>query len=242
MPRPQNAKVWNEDLVNAMEVRENAAMAKGQARATTWQKGACDLRRVSKDIYQFNNGRIVNLPTGLSVTVRNECEHIIEGRRPVVPDGAGNFDPRQPGYQPATPQQHPYLRSMKYRGGGYALLLAFHHHPPRHGRSFKYKDELIRDAQPYSDDDMQPNFWAGRTTTAGWKSIDSLVRHRLVHRQDMRNDRRAAGWQGGPKDEFTLSEAGRGFIQSMLQRWPDAAHVHGAGRGDAFAFALAHGV
>eukprot|EP00937_MAST-01D_sp_MAST-1D-sp2_P008102 g8102.t1 len=233
MPRAKDTKVWNDDLVRAMEVRENAAMAKGQARATVWQKGAQDLRRVSKDIYTFKNGRVVGLPQNLSVTVRNEVAHIIEGKKPVVPDEMRDFDPQQPGgYRPraGAGHQHPYLNKMQYRGGGYALLLAFHHHPPPFNRgSFKYKDELIREAQPYSDDQMQPNFWAGRTTSAGWKSIDSLIRHRLVHRQDNRNGRRAAGWQGGPKDEFSLTEAGREFIRQMVQRWPDAGRPAGHG-------------
>ena len=81
---------------------------------------------------------------------------------------------------------------MQERGGGYALLLAFHHHPKQNG-SVHYRDELIRDAQPYCDEAMAPNFWAGRTTTAGWKSIDSLEKHRLVHRNSMNAARHHAG-------------------------------------------------
>lgn len=233
-----------------------------------WQRGAEAIQAVSADIYVFKTGRIANLPPvksgSFAKTVRDECEMLIRGVKPLFPPartvrrrggggGAGQapLDPaagdvvmleggiarEDRDVTPPTDDgdggyRHPYLNSMRYRGGGYALLLAFFHHP-RPNRSHHYKSELIRDAQRYCDDAMEPDYFAGRTVTAGWKSIDSLVRHRLVERLSHNQARARNGFaRGGPRDEFTLTEEGRRFVEAMMLKWPDAASPgHGDGGG-----------
>ena len=139
-----------------------------------------------------------------------------------MPDGMEASDPAAAGFEPpvSRARDHPYLNKMQHRGGGFALLCAFHFHPPPGNRSCHYKAELIRNAQPYCDEAMEPNYWAGRTTTAGWKSIESLERHKLVYRNSMRGARHAAGYNRGPQDEFALTPEGVSFIQEMLKLWP----------------------
>ena len=131
----------------------------------------------------------------------------------------------------ACAQDHPYLNKMQHRGGGFALLCAFYFHP--NNRGVHYKTELIRAAQAYCDDAMEPNYWAGRTTTAGWKSTDSLTGgHGLVHRNSMSQARHQSGYAGGQQDEFTLTMAGQAFVTAMLEKWPtDAAGGGGTPRG-----------
>ena len=225
MPRPRDAKVWNSDLTRAMRTRYYDALATRSSRSFLWQRAWGAVERVSGEIYAFNNGRIVGLPkvgNEFTDTAKQACERIIRGQEPVVPDGMEASDPAATGFEPpvSRPRDHPYLNKMQHRGGGFALLCAFHFHPPAGNRSFHYKSELIRDAQPYCDDAMEPNFWAGRTTTAGWKSIESLERHKLVYRNSMRGARHAAGYNRGPQDEFALTPQGVSFIKEMLKVWP----------------------
>ena len=193
------------------------------------------LERSGKAITICQTGRIYGLKDArLLRNAEAECEKIIRGTVQVVPSGMEAHVPEGgqgiPSVANAARQQqgtgsyeHPYLNSMQYRKGGYALLCAFRFH--RKHRGFHYKDELIRDSQVYCDEAMNPNFFAGRTHTAGWKSIESLVRHRLVNKRDMRgarvaNGRAGNGFGGGGRDEYELSTEGEKFVDAMLNKWP----------------------
>ena len=177
MPRQRGTKIWNQDLIRAMRCRQNDAVATMNQRQTAWLKGVELLTGTSGEIYQFNTGRVVGLPHALSQTVRQECEAIIRGDREIIPSGMEASDPEAPGFRPAVAAEHPYLARMGYRKGGYALLLAFHHHPAA-GRGFHYKDELIANAQPYCDDAMAPNFFAGRARRG---ALTSAMHHHHAH-------------------------------------------------------------
>jgi hypothetical protein len=228
MPRSGDAKVWNPDLERALQCRWYNAVKAGSPRHMVWQRGEEAIRAVPGEIYQFSTGRIVGLPKDLSTTVHAECRAIINGQREIIPDGMS--DPQAPGYM----RQHPYLKGMHFRTGGYALLLAFHHHPKSHG--FHSRSELIRDAQPYCDEEMAPDHFAGRITTAGWDSIWSLERYRLVQCccmsaaqwcQDdellaIARQRERDGVRGRQDDAFVLTRYGQEFIQAMLDKWEDA--------------------
>jgi hypothetical protein len=263
MPRAASAKVFNEDLVRALEHRSNDAASRNNLRVQTmWQNGAYVIEAVSAEIYMTKSTSMPkNLPNAgrnFPKTVRDECEMIMRGTREIYPApkrpinnaqaANGNNSTFREGPSPAaaaaaaaTPPfnqnpppeadpgyRHAYLNSMFHGEGGYALLLAFHHHP-KPGRMHHYRKELIRDAQPYCNRDcaMEPNYFVGRTHAAGWKSIDSLVKHRLVHRTSHSQGRAQAGWGGGPRDEFTLTEEGRRFVMAMLNKWPESREQKG---------------
>ena len=88
MAKPKDAKVWNEDLVAALEARYQQSLREGKRNAHTWQKGMGQIAAVRKDIYRYSSGRIANLPTDkLSKTVLRLCEDIIGGVKNVYPDG-----------------------------------------------------------------------------------------------------------------------------------------------------------
>ena len=232
MPRPRDAQVWNSDLVRAMQTRHFDAVATRSSRQHMWQRAAKAVERVSGEIYAFSTGRIVGLPkvdSDFTDTAKQTCERIIRGDEALVPTGMEASDPGGAGFvRPvADARDHPYLNKMQHRGGGFALLCAFHFHPS--SRGCHYKAELIRNAQPYCADAMEPNYWAGRTTTAGWKSIESLERHELVHRKSMSGARYQAGYNRGPQDEFVLTSAGERFVRVMLEKWPTSAHGGASG-------------
>ena len=91
--------------------------------------------------------------------------------------------------------------------------------------------------QPFCNDDMDPSWFSGQTPA--WRSIGSLERYHLVHRNSNQFSRGRSGFQRGhmPRDEFYLTDQGLKFIQAMLQKFPDegpdpAAGGHrGGGRG-----------
>ena len=218
-----------------MRTRHYDAVATRNSRSFTWQKAAAAVERISGEIYMFGTGRIVGLPkVGAEFTdCAQTCEAIVKGEQDIVPTGMEASDPSAAGFVApvACAQDHPYLNKMQHRGGGFALLCAFYFHP--NNRGVHYKTELIRAAQAYCDDAMEPNYWAGRTTTAGWKSTDSLTGgHGLVHRNSMSQARHQSGYAGGQQDEFTLTMAGQAFVTAMLEKWPtDAAGGGGTPRG-----------
>jgi hypothetical protein len=305
MPRSKDSKVWNEDLVTALESRANDAAAKNNINMMDrWQKAAQFLESIGKEIYiTKTTGKVMNLPypstpprNGWGKIVYETCADIMRYQKPLLVGGeiggprrhhntvvsspSPNVSISSTGLEKrrsaaiqrqthsmleqsgldyfqsesltqhhtcVTPQKqisssrissigtpaatanykHAYLNRMKYREGGYALLMAFHHHPK--SRGYHFKNELIRDAQIYSDVSIEPNFFAGRTCTAGWKSIDTLEKHRFVIRTSNKQARAAAGFgPGGAKDEFMLTETGKAFIQALIQKYPEAAYPAGS--------------
>ncbi|KAL1527558.1 hypothetical protein AB1Y20_008946 [Prymnesium parvum] len=109
-----------------------------------------------------------------------------------------------------------FLRNIQYRGGSYAILRCFKDHPT--GAELT-KKQIIRGAQSYCDEDMDTDFRAGRLIS-GWKSIESLEKHKLVHRISKFHSRAANGFKGCTPDLFVLSREGESFIERMLQKWP----------------------
>ena len=105
-------KVWNEELVRAMECRMNTSIRLGKKDQHLWARARDQIRGERKDIYRHASGqrRIVNLPSSLAKRMKAECEAIIRGETPVVPDRAHLADdPSSPAYTPRRPTGQPYL-------------------------------------------------------------------------------------------------------------------------------------
>ncbi len=225
MPRANDAKVWNEDLVVALRARQEIARQRFSVQQYLWRDGAATIEILRQDIYQFkSNGRIVGLPKTLSKCVEEECRAIIAGARPVLPD---EYVPtstqerhlkngQKPSHLPASNPylQDPYLKRIKMRGGAYALLLAFHFSENK----TMTKAQLSAAAQEYCDEEMEPNFHAGRSYGA-WSSKQTLISHGLI--QESRTT------QMGPKGRicngvfiYSLTSNGKLFTEALLQKFP----------------------
>lgn len=116
--------------------------------------------------------------------------------------------------------EHPYLRSVQHRGGGYAILRALwdaEKSPSYEG--FLTKDQICRHGQKYCDVPMRDNHFEGRDHGHGWESNKTLVSHRFIER-----DKAGKSWSTnfrGPKDRISLTQAGRDFVPQMLQKFGD---------------------
>ena len=280
MPRPKDAKIWNEDLIAALEARYQKSLREGKRDAHTWRVGREKIESVRRDIYQFRTGSIVNLPTGLTKKVQRLCENVIRGVTNVYPDGhvptnggrggggggggggidggggfgaidmtGGGVGFGSGGYAgvnaygdriscghisstaPATPiaaaaasvsaSNNPYtndhyMRSMKIRGGAFAILMAFHHSQTDVLR----KAQICQEAQRYCDDQMDSNYHAGRMYGA-WKAIDTLKSHHLVTEQGFATHT-GRGFRDRPH-EYTLTRDGKMFIEALMANRPEAA-------------------
>eukprot|EP00435_Cladocopium_sp_Y103_P042181 s2868_g11.t1 len=128
--------------------------------------------------------------------------------------------------------EHPYLRNMTRRGGGYAILRALWDAE----KSERYQgerrlifelvpvgsltiDQICRSGQRYCDVPMNPSHWEGRDHGHGWESNKSLLSYRLIER-----DKAGKNWNTGfrgPKDRISLTQDGRDFIRLMLQKFGD---------------------
>ena len=212
------------------------AMARNNQRSFMWRKGVEDIRTVKGDIYVCGTGRIFGLPKSWSsVTVQSEVSGIIMGEKDIIPQGMERYDTRTSDF--AKPVQaddicsHPYLKNMHFRGGGYAILMAFSDGMKKYGTDFRgpmFKQQIIKEAQPYCDDEMEPNYWSG-TRVSGWMSIDTLIRHGLVSKLDNHRARASAGFNRGPQNEYALTDLGARFVGAMLAKYPsdDAAVAAG---------------
>jgi hypothetical protein len=87
MAKPKDAKIWNEDLVRALDARHQQSQRDGKRDVHMWRTGRDKLLAVRKDIYQFRTGTIVNLPDKLTKRVHRLCEDVIRGVKSVYPDG-----------------------------------------------------------------------------------------------------------------------------------------------------------
>lgn len=79
MPRAQDRKVWNEDLVRALTSRYEMAVRQEKRDQFLWRDGAKQIEAVRKDIYTFSTGRVVNLPQNLKKRVFELCMDVIQG-------------------------------------------------------------------------------------------------------------------------------------------------------------------
>ena len=218
MPRPKDSKVWNEDLILALQAREQTARQSGKS-SQLWKEGRQQMESVRGDIYTFKNGRIVNFPTKLKTKVDNVCRCIIAGTEPILPAGyvPPNMRP-QNGENPYI--NDPYLKKIKKRGGAYAILMAFH--TTAYDDQLLTKEDICRLAQPYCDTEMEANFMAGRSRGA-WSSIKTLEDHDLIMVQKRRVEYNgnAGGFRSLGSNSYMLTANGKLFIQALFQRNPD---------------------
>lgn len=218
-PAHKDRKIWNEDLIKALEARAEQKRQQGSRGFISLQDAAHTIMKVRKDIYQFQNGRIVGLPTrGLSATCLELCRGIILGQQPILP----------PGYVPVLPEDvsaavgnpfsnHPYLTTIKLRGGAFAILMAFYCSQQTGSLT---KDQIIAAGQRFCDEELEANFHAGRTYGA-WKSNETLVRHGLIHCNKRRTEyRENVGFRSLGKNTYALTRDGEMFIEALLDRHP----------------------
>eukprot|EP00438_Fugacium_kawagutii_P027891 Skav231437 [mRNA] locus=scaffold1847:170670:177765:+ [translate_table: standard] len=215
------AKVWNADLAHAAEVRVWYHMSKGSSKEFMWRKAHEAILAVEKEIRQYSSGRVVNMPKIKERTTLVELEAVIRGEPWNVGYVAGLHDlvehivrispvaNQLDKGRPVGPEtrlgkdyaQHPYLKRMQFRGGGYAILMAFHLRASNASRrQFMYKSELLHEAEPFCDVTME----GGWGTANGWTSI--RLSHRLVLS--------SRGPQGG-HEEYRLSPEGWGTCQVL---------------------------
>jgi len=119
------------------------------------------------------------------------------------------------GQHPVAEPLVPYLDKIRYRGGGYAILMAFHG-PPDRSSSELSKHEIVRIVEDRNlcDGPFERDFHAG-VLYPGWKSIDTLLKHQYVARtQGGRTENMA-----GISDRFMLTAKGRDFIPMMLRKF-----------------------
>ncbi len=145
--------MWNNDLARAFWARKEDAIARG-ALYFKWEKALKAVLNSNKDIYEQKckegGTKIVNKPV-LAADPANLLENIVRGITPVIPPGFEKYDTANngDGQVPAgndDMSNHQYLRSILYRGGGYAILMAFHSERRRRNPDFQgplHKHEII---------------------------------------------------------------------------------------------------
>ena len=211
MPRSKDTKVWNEDLYAGLSARSDQARSQGKQSQYTWRDGALAIQAVRQDIYTFTNGRIVGLPSKLSKTVENEVRAIIQGDRPLFPEGWKNTNRHQRAKNPQVRvdyKKDPYLKIIKMRGGSFAILLAFHYSDT----DTMTKEQICVAAQEFCDEAMEPNIYAGRPRGA-FSAKNTLVKHQLL----LQNTSRQRG--GGGCWTYTITENGRHFTKAMMEKF-----------------------
>lgn len=248
MGRPANAKIWNEDLVAALEARAEMARQNGQQRHHLWSEGARIIQGVRQDIYTFKNGRIVGLPENkLKKTVSELCRSIICGSEQVFP--FGYVAPDYSGNDSEVLTNDHYLNRIKIRGGAFAILMAFY----TRGFPALTQEQICAYAQPFCDEPMQANFMGGRPHGA-WSSNKTLQSHQLLLQQKPRAQFTAlrGGGHGfrtayGARAMYSLTDKGKLFVKTLLEKRPAAKQEmehHRAdsyGTGDAGTFGMMAG-
>jgi hypothetical protein len=212
---PRGAKPWNEDLVKALRARADQKRQQGKSNFISFQQAAEKIAAVRKDIYAFQNGRVVNLPhSGLSVTTNELCRGIIAGDQPVLP----------PGYVPTLPEDRvegnpfatdPYLTKIKIRGGAFAILMAFH----LSQRTVLTKEQIIASGQRFCDEEMDANWHNGRPHGA-WSGNTTLKKHGLINVNNRVAFREGVGLRAQGKSTYELTRDGEKFIEALLDRHP----------------------
>lgn len=66
---PKDAKVWNEDLLQALRAREDLSRREGKRDQITWKQGADAIEAVRKDIYTVS----LQLPRSSTNLYQNSC-------------------------------------------------------------------------------------------------------------------------------------------------------------------------
>ena len=235
MGKPKDAKIWNEDLVKALDARHQKAQREGKRDVHLWRTGRDQILAVRKDIYMYRSGYIVNLPNHLKKTVQRLCEDVIRGVKSVYPDGHVPTNQHQAsagGGNPSTPvssavrvpesnnpfaRDH-YMRKMKIRGGVFAILMAFRYSMTE----ILSKRDIIREAQKFSDEEMEGNYHAGRKY-GSYSNMKTLKNRGLVKEQGY-----ATYTPNGFRDRphtFSLTRDGELFIDALLASRPEAVEA-----------------
>ena len=231
MGKPKDAKIWNEDLVRALDARHQKAQREGKRDVHLWRTGRDKILAVRKDIYMYRNGNIANLPNNLKKTVQRLCEDVIRGVKNVYPDGHVPTD--QEREHPSTPlpsaaratsmasdtnnpfHNDHYMKKITIRGGAFAILMAFRYSLTE----ILTKRDICREAQKFCDSEMESNFRAGRTNGA-WKSKDTLTNRGFVKEQGF-TTYTPNGFRDRPHT-FSLTRDGELFIDALLTNRPEA--------------------
>lgn len=222
MPRGKGTKVWNEDLVTALLSREEQCRQRFLQRQYLWRDGAAAIASIRNDIFQYKTGKIVGLPRTLTKCVEEECRAIIEGNRPLLPEGyipttleekimSRGFDGTQ---RPNPYHDDPYLKRIKMKGGAYAILMAFHFSETK----TMTQKQICTAAQNFCDEEMEPNYYSGRSYGA-WSSKKTLVKHGLIKESRTTQMGRHGIVRNGVF-EYTLTENGILFVEALLQKFP----------------------
>ena len=178
MPRARDAKIWNQDLAAACDARLRIAQAKGSRNEFAWRKARDDINAMSQEIYVTkSSGNIIHLDKVIDPTkqkaIYQDLVKVIEGKADVGDGNAGGVG------TPAGRGAHQYLDQMQNRGGGYAILCAYHFHAAP-GQTMTI-DEICRLAQPYCNEQMRVDHFnqGARGHTGGWKSNTELLKYNL---------------------------------------------------------------
>jgi ERCC4-type nuclease len=227
-PRGKDTKVWNEDLVIALSSREELCRQQFSQRQYLWRDGATAIASIRKDIYQYkSSGKIVGLPRNLTKSVEDECRAIIEGTSPILPVGyvpttleerkmavVGDGSASAEAIKINPYHKDPYLNKIKMRGGSYSILIAFHFSETK----TMTKSQLCTAAQNFCDEEMEPNFYSGRSYGA-WSSKKTLIKHGLIKEcRSMQMGRKGHMCNG--VFEYTLTENGVLFNEALLKKFP----------------------
>lgn len=200
-----------------------------------WRDAARNIQAVRQDICMFKTtNRICGLPkTGLPKAVEDECRAIIEGKKPIFPEGyipisrseaammddekkrSSTTDTVTTTVSSVNPfRQDPYLKRIKMKGGAYAILMALHFSRA----DAMTKAQICSAAQPYCDEDMEPNFSSGRAYGA-WSSKKTLINHGLIQeRRTTQMGRRGHVCNG--VFEYSLTSDGKLFLEALLEKFP----------------------
>jgi ERCC4-type nuclease len=227
MPRAKDAKVWNEDLVLALRAQEERCRQRCSVKQYLWRDAAKALEGVRRDIYQYKgSGKIVGLPSTLNKTAEEECRAIIGGKKPILPHDYAPITvaekqkmvaaaTRSTASVTSNPYHNdPYLKRIKMRGGSYAILMAFHYSQAE----TLTKAQLCTAAQDYCDEEMEPNYGAGRSYGA-WSSKKTLINHGLI-KESRTTQMGRHGYLCSGVFEYTLTVNGRKFLKALLQKFP----------------------
>lgn len=249
MGKPKDAKIWNEDLVRALDARHQKAQREGKRDVHLWRTGRDKILAVRKDIYMYRSGNIANLPNNLKKTVQRLCEDVIRGVKNVYPDGHVPTD--QDREHPSTPlssaarttsvasgtnnpfyNDH-YMNKITIRGGAFAILMAFRYSLTE----ILTKRDICREAQKFCDSEMESNFHAGRTRGA-WKAKDTLKNRGFIKEQGF-TTYTPNGFRDRPHT-FSLTRDGELFIDALLANRPEAVDAarQAAGRDPRTPFAV----
>ena len=239
MPRARDAKIWNQDLAAACDARLRIAQANSSRSEFAWRKARDDINAMSQEIYVTkSSGNIIHLDKAVDPTkqkaIYQELVKVIEGKAQIGDGNAAGVG------TPAGRGAHQYLDQMQNRGGGYAILCAFHFHAAP-GETLMI-DEICRLAQPYCNEEMRPTYFnpGARGLRGGWNCNKQLQNYGILVKVGGGATRLANGSYRATKDVFMLNDAvARPFIRDMLEKWP-AQRVGGGGGGGGSPFGGAH--